>query len=414
MARPKAKAPARRCHLSGQSVVTIAGRDIYLGKHDSPESIARYAVLIGIYQQNGLSLPDDFDAAELDERAAAMLGQAAPAAVASQQTKQAFLVRHVTASYREHIKTKYANSPDELYRLNQICDELDHHDGDVEADQYGPIRLQAQRQRWVDAGKARVYVNRLTRCAVRCWKYAVSQELVEETTWRRLQSVEALRIGQTEAKETEPVLPVDILHVRLTATQLTPILKAMIRVQVATGMRPSEVCNMRPIDIDRTGEVWVYRPSQHKTKNRGKIKAVPLIGDARAAITDYLQRDPESYCFSPAESMAWHRARQRSKRQTKVQPSQADRSKPAPRKQPGNRYTACSYRQAITRAAKRAGVPHWHPYQIRHLVGTAVRDALGVEAAQAALGHSHASMTEHYAKQSLEKAVEAAKAAPKL
>jgi len=49
MARPKAKAPARQYHISGQSVVRIAGRDIYLGKHDSPESIARYAVLVGIY-----------------------------------------------------------------------------------------------------------------------------------------------------------------------------------------------------------------------------------------------------------------------------------------------------------------------------------------------------------------------------
>src|SRR6056297_2264685 len=56
MARPKAKAPARRYHISGQSVVTIAGRDFYLGPHDSPESIARYAVLIGIYQRNWLTL----------------------------------------------------------------------------------------------------------------------------------------------------------------------------------------------------------------------------------------------------------------------------------------------------------------------------------------------------------------------
>lgn len=46
MPRPKAKAPARRFHVSGQSVCTIAGKDYYLGKHDSPESLARYAVLI--------------------------------------------------------------------------------------------------------------------------------------------------------------------------------------------------------------------------------------------------------------------------------------------------------------------------------------------------------------------------------
>jgi integrase len=43
-----------------------------------------------------------------------------------------------------------------------------------------------------------------------------------------------------------------------------------------------------------------------------------------------------------------------------------------------------------------------------------VREALGVEAAQAFLGHSRAAMTEHYAKQSLNKAIEAAKVAPSI
>ena len=65
MARPKAKAPTRRYHLSGQSVVTLDGKDFYLGKHDSPESITRYAVLVALYQQNGFKLPDSFT---IDER----------------------------------------------------------------------------------------------------------------------------------------------------------------------------------------------------------------------------------------------------------------------------------------------------------------------------------------------------------
>jgi len=74
MARPKAKVPTRQYRISGQSVVRIAGRDFYLGPHDSAESIGRYAVLVGIYQSNGLTLPDDFDAASLDVQAAALLG----------------------------------------------------------------------------------------------------------------------------------------------------------------------------------------------------------------------------------------------------------------------------------------------------------------------------------------------------
>lgn len=102
MARPKAKAPARRFHLSGQSVVTIAGRDIYLGKHDSPESLARYAVLIGIYQSGELSLPDDFDIASIDDRVNALMGQAT--ATAANQAKAPILVRHVTANYMDMAK----------------------------------------------------------------------------------------------------------------------------------------------------------------------------------------------------------------------------------------------------------------------------------------------------------------------
>ena len=35
----------------------------------------------------------------------------------------------------------------------------------------------------------------------------------------------------------------------------------MVRIQVATGMRPSEVCKMRPCDIDLSREdAWIYRP----------------------------------------------------------------------------------------------------------------------------------------------------------
>jgi len=411
MARPKAKAPALRYHMSGQSVVTLDGRDYYLGKHDSPESLARYAVLIGIYQSNGLALPKDFDLEMLDAKAS-FLAPTAPQP--THQAEQALLVRHVTASYRTLIVTKYANNPAELHRLNQICDETDKHEGDRLADDYGPLALQRQRQRWIDADNSRVYCNRLTNAVVRMFKYAVSQELVKPETWQRLKSVEPLRIGQTPAPETEPRRPVAIEVVRETAKHLSPVLKAMLRVQVATGMRPSEVCNIRPCDIDRSGAVWMFRPAKHKTANRGKRKAVPLVGDARDAITDYLNRAPHAYCFSPAESMAWFRANQRANRKSKVQPSQQSRAKQSPQKAPGEHFDTGSYRQSIQRAAKRAKVTPWHPYQLRHLAGTVVRDALGIEAAQALLGHSQLSMTEHYAKQNESKAIEAANAAPKL
>lgn len=416
MARPKAKAPARRYHLSGQSVVTIGGRDFYLGPHDSPESLARYAALVIFYQANELTLPDNFDPASLDVQAAILLGQLSPQVAATNQSKQPKMVRHITAAYRDHIAVKFAETPAEIDRLTSVCNEIDEHDGDVPAVDYGPLKLQAQRQRWIDSGKARVYCNRLTNAVKRIWKHAVSQELVDSSCWERLRSVESLRIGQTTAHEKEPIGPADIAAVRKTAEHLSPVVKAMMRVQIATGMRPSEVCRMRPCEIDRSGEVWVYRPKKHKTARMGKIKAVPLLGDAREAITDYLNRDPQTFCFSPRESVAWSRAKRSRERVIPLgygnRPGTNRKARPA--KEPGDCYEHRSYRQAIARAAKAAKVAHWNPYQLRHLAATVIREALGVEHAQAALGHSHADMTEHYAHLSLAKAIEAAKAAPTL
>ncbi len=417
MARPKAKAPARRYHMSGQSVVTIAGRDYYLGPHDSPESIARYAVLIGIYQQNGLSVPEGLEVADLEPQVATMLAAlGSPAAQQADQTNAPILVRHLTAAYREHAKKKYASDNTTYRRVVAVCDELDRHEGDTQAERFGPLKLQEQRDRWVARSISRPYVNLLVREVRRIWKHAVSQELVGESAWNRLGSVEALREGQTEAPEPDPVMPVPLDVVRATAKHLPPVVRDMIRVQVATGMRPSEVCRMRPMDIDRTGETWIYRPAEHKTRKKGKTRAVPIVGDAREAVVGYLNRKPDSHLFSPAEAMAWRRAQRTAARTTPKSCGNrpGTNRKAAPKKQPGTYYTTDSYRRAIQTATKAAGVEAWAPYRLRHTAGTLVRDALGVEAVQALLGHSSPKMAEHYAKLSEAKAIEAAKVAPTL
>ena len=49
---------ADRYHVSGQAVVTLAGKDFYLGKHDTPESRARYHALLAEYNGNGLQAPE--------------------------------------------------------------------------------------------------------------------------------------------------------------------------------------------------------------------------------------------------------------------------------------------------------------------------------------------------------------------
>ncbi|MCD0459972.1 tyrosine-type recombinase/integrase [Roseiconus lacunae] len=413
MARPKAKAPARRYHMSGQSVVTIAGRDFYLGTHDSPESIARYAALVAIYQQGNLTLPAGFELASLDPQVAVILGGiSAP----QHQADTTVLVRHVTALYREHINEKYQNAKQEKHRHLRLCDQVDELFADILADQFGPVRLKEFRAMLVNEGLSRKYINRLTNCVVGIFKHAVAGELVEVNVFERLRTLEPLRKGQTIAPEKERTAPVPLETVRKTAEHLSPIIKAMLRIQVATGMRPKELCMMRPCDIDRKGEVWIYRPSEHKTQWCGKDKAIPIVGDAREAVTEFLQRSLESYCFSPKEAMAWRHAQAAARRKTPKKQGNRPGSnrKKTPKRLPRERYDSASYRQAIARAIVVANVEKWTPYQIRHLTATEVRAALGIEDTKALLGHSTALMTEHYARESEEAATRAANAAPKL
>ncbi|MBA3485154.1 MAG: tyrosine-type recombinase/integrase, partial [Pirellulales bacterium] len=52
----------------------------------------------------------------------------------------------------------------------------------------------------------------------------------------------------------------------------------------------------------------------------------------------------------------------------------------------------------------------WAPNQLRHSFATRVRKAFGLEAAQVALGHSSAAVTQVYAERDMAKGVQVAKA----
>jgi integrase len=105
-------------------------------------------------------------------------------------------------------------------------------------------------------------------------------------------------------------------------------------------------------------------------------------------------------------------AERRSRRKSKVTPSQQCRRKPAD--QHTKKWTAVftdfGYAAWVRRACERAGVKPWKPGQLRHSFATEVRSRFGLEAAQVLLGHKNAKVTEVYAEATLAKAIEAARA----
>lgn len=60
-----------------------------------------------------------------------------------------------------------------------------------------------------------------------------------------------------------------------------------------------EVRLMRMRDIDMSGEVWEYRPQEHKTEHHGRQRLIFIGPKGQDIVRQFLVADPERYLFSP-------------------------------------------------------------------------------------------------------------------
>lgn len=279
--------------------------------------------------------------------------------------------------------------------------------GDLRADEFGPRSLVTVREAMIDSGLCLNEINKRVRKVRQVFKWLALQELVPIGTWHGLLTVDAIRAGRTTARTSAPVGPVPDAHVWAVVEQALPTIRAMILVQYHTGMRPGELCMMRPIDIDTAGVVWAYRPGQHKTIHRQRERVILLGPRAREAIEPYLHRELTACLFSPRETISQRAAGAPSHRRISCD-SACDSARQTPRteRRVGTAYDAKGYALAIRRLCAEHGIPHWSPNQLRHSYATRVRQHFGLEAAQIMLGHARADVTQLYAERDLSRARE--------
>jgi integrase len=240
---------------------------------------------------------------------------------------------------------------------------------------------------------------------LRVFRWGVAEELVPETIHRALAAVPGLQQGRTEAHEGEGVEPVDVEVVEKTLPKMPVPVAAMVRLQLLTGMRVGEVMVIRAIDLSMNGPTWTYRPASHKSKYRGMDRLIFLGPQAQEVIKPFLTTNLEAYLFSPRAYVEALRRRRAEQRKTKRTPSELKRRRKAkPRRVPADRYCRRSYRVAIVRACRKAGVPAWSPLQLRHTAATAIRARYGLEAAKAILGHSRVETSQIYAERDMGRA----------
>jgi integrase len=409
----------RKHRASGQAIVTLFGQDIYLGPHGTKASKLEYDRVVAEWLARGrqpllaasAGIPTGFTNVELIVR----------------------FKRHAEGYYRKN--GQLTNEVTAILSALKFVNKLYAREA---ANDFGPLKLQAIQQAMITAGLCRRHINKQIGRIIRMYAWGVSQELVRADVAMALREVKGLHKGRTTARESEPVMPVDDTIIDATLAHLPPIVADMVRLQRLTGCRPEEVCRLRPREIDTSGAVWAYRPEVHKTQHAGRERIILIGPRGQAILRAYLERAPEAFCFSPQEGEQKRREQSHSRRSTPLRygnrPGSNRRAHPA--RAPRDCYSTPSYRRAIARgcelafqlpaelrnASKSATAEDklkaqesarawrsrhvWHPNQLRHSAATAIRKSFGLEAAQVALGHAQADVTQLYAERDSAKAIE--------
>lgn len=365
--------PSYRLHkATGQAIVTIAGRDFYLGPYGSPQSTQAYNRLVAEWLSG--SPPTD-------------------EAVDPIRT-----VSEVLDAYHHHCAVYYrrpdGSTTSQLARVVYALGPVRDLYGDTPAGSFGPRALKAVREHLIRGGLCRRYVNSLVGCVKRCFKWAAAEELVSPSIYHGLLAVEGLKAGRTEARESAPVRPVPQADVDAVEPHVLRPVWDLIRFQLLTGARPGEALVVAPGLLDRSGTVWRYRVEGHKTAYCGHQRVI-LIGPRCQQVLDpYLDRAPELPCFSPREAVEQY---QRDRGQT---------PRHAKNRTPGDSYTIYGYDRAIAKGCRRAGVTPWHPHQLRHNAATFLVAEFGWDVARVILGHRSLDATRIYGEDNLKRAAE--------
>ena len=344
------KPPSYRLHkASQQAVVTIKGKDHYLGPWMSPESRLKYERLITAL------LSGEDPATQRRSLPGRCHHRGTLRRVPAEPRRKALRQRRAPTSELTNVKraircmiTLYAALPVKLF---------------------SPLKLKACRDRLIQDGLCRSNVNRYQSIITRIVAYGVENEMVSGEVWHSLRAVKPLQRDRSGARETEPIGPVSESDVNATLPFLNEPYRTMVRLQGLLGCRPGELTSMTGEGIDRSEAVWIYRPRSHKTQHHGKERVIPIGPQAQLLLRPFLDS------VLPAIQLF------RNNRRTRISRN--------------------SYERAIETACRKAGIEPWSPNQLRHAAATRIRRQYGLEAAQVVLGHSTASTTEIYAERNI-------------
>lgn len=396
--------PPLRRHASGQACVYL-GKYVYLGRWGTTESVAAYERTIKAWLDNGRRWPVVIASGLTTEQLAlAFLEHARTYYVKSERQTSS------VGAIRRAMSLLILSGLGQVPAISFATSHLRHFQTYLAADPH---------RRW-----ARGTMNAYTKTAVRAFEWAVGEQLLGPAVDRQSQLAELRAVpllkrgrpaspGLKPARETQDREPADLDHIKRTMLKSTPTLRAMIEVQLLTGMRPLEITHMRRGDLRPTINPAVMRytprPDANKLDHAAKVRHVYIGPRAWAIIAARLPDHPDAYVFRPRD--AREEARATLTRSTPAWPSHSSKARHVARGRGPlkirDRYSTDSYRQAIKRACLRAGVPVWTPNQLRHNAASYIAEHESVQVAQILLGHADMATTMIYVKVAERQAINA-------
>lgn len=318
---------------TGQARVRINGKDHYLGEHGSSESRDRYEELMRLWfdQQGDVSLRHF----TIDDLAILFL------------------------QFAEGYYVKNGEQTSEVNNMRIALRPLVGLLGQVRISEFRPADMKRVRDKLIKDQIARTSINRQLGRIKRVFRWGVEEGYVPASVLAGVTAISGLRAGRSGAVESAPVRPVSIAAVEAVEPFVSRQVWGMSQLQLATGMRPGEVTQMRGCDLNMSVQPWEYTPTSHKTEHRGKRRVISIGPRGQQIIRQFLKTDLSAYLFSPADAREEFDSRRKANRKTPMTPSQALRTRSTkPIRAPGDRYTVFSYGQAIRKACELAfGMP---------------------------------------------------------
>jgi integrase len=393
-----------------QATVSLNGKRIYLGPYGSPKSHSAYQKVLQDWHngRDGAVKPPVEAVVEIAKVTTVSLRE-------KRRSGAPLTINELVLVYRRHTHQYYRKNG-EVTREATIIDDairfLRKHHATTFLEGFGPVSLDELRSRMIsELDWSRNHINKQVSRLTRMFTWAAEKELVSPAVPLALKSLAGLKKGRSAARETKGVSCVDDAVVDLTLHRLPEVVADMVRLQRLTGARPGEICSLRPCDLDQSSDVWVYRPSEHKTEHHEKDRVIAIGPKAQQVLATYLPRKSTAFCFSPADSERKRREKAAAARTTPLSCGnrRGTNRRNSPKRTPRERYFTDSYRRAIHRACEKLKIEKWAPNRLRHTSATEIRKQFGIEAAQVVCGHESAEVTQIYAERDLELAKKVAR-----